>query len=229
MSRRGTGWGLERLALNRLWGKYKTHTMISKKRYMDNLALAQYYMRKHGLGDCAVVECGTWRGGVSFGMVDALPQVKEFHFFDSYEGLPDATDLDGAEAIRQQKEGELWFDNNSADYDRFMADIDGFGLSNRGISVHKGWFQDTLPDFRPERPIGLLRLDGDWYDSTMCILDNLFDHVAPGGLLLIDDYYDWEGCTKAVHDFLSKRKLMLPVRQSYPAGVAFMLKEKAAG
>ena len=30
-----------------------------------------------------------------------------------------------------------------------------------------GWFNETLKHFKPPEPIALLRLDGDWYDSTM--------------------------------------------------------------
>ena len=94
----------------------------------------------------------------------------------------------------------------------------------RALSAHKGWFQDTLPQFEPERPISVLRLDGDWYEPTVCILDNLFDRVMQGGLIMIDDYYDWDGCTRGVHHFLSKRKLTEHIRQSRNGGFAYILK-----
>jgi len=217
-------WGIDFIILNNLWRKYQNHTMINKRRYIDNLALARFYVKKHKLHDYSIIECGTWRGGVSFGLVDACPKVSEFHFFDSYEGLPDAGEFDGDKAINEQNSDELWHNNNSADYDSFMSDIKKFQLSNRNITVHKGWFDDTLPKFTSDRDIGILRLDGDWYDSTMSILNNLFDRVVPGGLILIDDYYDWEGCSKAIHDFLSARKLSENIRQSHPGGVAYIIK-----
>lgn len=78
----------------------------------------------------------------------------------------------------------------------------------------KGWFSDTLPGFVPPGPIGILRLDGDWYESTMTCLEALYDHVAPRGIIVIDDYYTWDGCTRAVHDFLSKRSLSIRIQQS---------------
>lgn len=40
----------------------------------------------------------------------------------------------------------------------------------------------------------------------MQILNNLFFKVNPGGLLIIDDYFAWDGCSRAVHDFLSQNK-----------------------
>ena len=38
-------------------------------------------------------------------------------------------------------------------------------LSNaRHVTITKGWFEDTLRDFRPQEPIAILRLDADWFD-----------------------------------------------------------------
>ena len=39
----------------------------------------------------------------------------------------------------------------------------------------------------------------------MTCLENLFDRVAAGGIIIIDDYHVWDGCSRAVHDFLSRR------------------------
>ena len=99
--------------------------------------------------------------------------------------------------------------------------------ADRPLQAHKGWFEDTLPDFQPEKPISVLRLDGDWYESTICILENLYDKVIPGGLIPIDDYYDWDECSRAVHDFLSEHKLRDRIRQSRYGGVAYIIKEAA--
>jgi hypothetical protein len=76
------------------------------------------------------------------------------------------------------------------------------------------------------RPIGVLRLDGDWYDSTMVVLERLYDAVAPGGLVIIDDYYVWPGCSQAVHDFLSDRGSPDVIR-SYGRLTAFIRKRPA--
>ena len=66
----------------------------------------------------------------------------------------------------------------------------------------KGLFRDTLPRLAPTLPaIALLHADGDWYESTMDILRNLYGRVVPGGFVQIDDYGYWEGCRQAVTDF----------------------------
>jgi hypothetical protein len=72
----------------------------------------------------------------------------------------------------------------------------------------KGWFEDSLPANRQRiGPIALLRIDGDWYSSVRCCLDNLYDQVVDGGLVVLDDYYAWDGCAIAVHEFLGSRRL----------------------
>jgi len=53
--------------------------------------------------------------------------------------------------------------------------------------------------------IAILHLDGDWYASTKCCFDNLYDKVSPGGLIQIDDWGYWAGARKATTEFLGAR------------------------
>ncbi|HXI69239.1 MAG TPA: TylF/MycF/NovP-related O-methyltransferase [Verrucomicrobiae bacterium] len=69
----------------------------------------------------------------------------------------------------------------------------------------KGWFQETMPkDSSQISQIAILRLDGDWYDSTRVCLEFLYDKVVPGGFVIIDNYGAYEGCRKAVAEFRQK-------------------------
>jgi hypothetical protein len=52
-----------------------------------------------------------------------------------------------------------------------------------------------------------LRIDADWYDSVRCCLESLYDQVVEGGFVIFDDYYTFDGCAIAVHEFLGKRGL----------------------
>lgn len=71
--------------------------------------------------------------------------------------------------------------------------------------VHKGWFHETLP-VADTGSIAILRLDGDWYDSTKICLDHLYDKVVLGGFVVIDDYGTYDGCKKAVDEFLAQQE-----------------------
>jgi O-methyltransferase len=81
------------------------------------------------------------------------------------------------------------------------------------VTITKGWFEQTLPVFQADGGIGILRLDGDWYESTMTCLTHLFPQVNRGGLVIIDDYYAFAGCALAVHDYLSQHKLGFRISQ----------------
>jgi hypothetical protein len=90
------------------------------------------------------------------------------------------------------------------------------------IHIRQGWFQETLPVAKHEiGPIAVLRLDGDWYDSTKVCLENLYDLVTVGGFVLIDDYGYWEGCRRAVDEFLASRKLEVALNAVDDSGVWF--------
>ena len=98
--------------------------------------------------------------------------------------------------------GENYYDNCTAAEDDFRA---AMRLAGANYRVERGWFDDTGPRYAAEqRPIALLRLDGDWYESTMVCLEHLFPLLVDDGLVLIDDYYTWDGCSRAVHDYLSR-------------------------
>jgi O-methyltransferase len=75
------------------------------------------------------------------------------------------------------------------------------------FSLIKGWFDETIPTFKPPEPIAVLRLDADWSESTLTCLKHLYPHVAPGGVVIIDDYWAWDGCARAVHEFVFKHAL----------------------
>jgi hypothetical protein len=69
------------------------------------------------------------------------------------------------------------------------------------IQYHQG---DILKNEYYPNEIAILRLDTDWYESTKFELDNFYDKVSVGGIVIIDDYGHWQGCKQAVDEFLVK-------------------------
>lgn len=195
----------EYLKLARIHDRYSDYTMIPKRSYIHNLMLVHRFADKLPMSELAVVECGSWRGGMSFGMVEMVPECQNFHIFDSFEGVPRPTDRDGQRAINLFDEKLLLYKRNIAPFDDMVSSLEKFGITDK-VTLHRGWFSDTVHFDAIGRPVGILRMDGDWYDSTMTVLERLYDYVVDNGLIIIDDYYTWPGCSQAVHDFLSKRK-----------------------
>jgi hypothetical protein len=90
------------------------------------------------------------------------------------------------------------------------------------LTTVKGLFQDTLPAWRERMaPLAVLHLDGDWYESTLTVLTNLYDCVSPDGLLQVDDYGHWDGCRKAIHEFEASRGLSFALSRIDGSGVWF--------
>jgi hypothetical protein len=184
----------------RVYEKFREFTMISRETYVNNLSLASMVAAVPG----CVVECGVWRGGMSAGLATILGANRKYFLFDSFEGLPPAKEIDGSAALSWQlnKESPMYHDNCTAGEEFAGRAMTLSGA--RSFQLVKGWFDQTLPSFHLPEPIALLRLDGDWYDSTMVCLNSLFDLVAPNGLIILDDYHTWDGCSRALHDFLSQ-------------------------
>jgi len=199
----------------------KDYTMIPRKTFLYNLDIINKFKKTKG----CIVECGTWRGGMIGGIACMLSKEKEYFLFDSFEGLPLAKEIDGKKAIEWQsnKDGKYYFENCKAEMKFAENAMKISGAKN--YKLIKGWFDETLPKFKAEsNKIAILRLDGDWYDSTMCCLDNLYPLVVENGIIIIDDYYAWEGCSKAVHDYLSKNNLSVRINQ-WKHNLCYIIKE----
>jgi len=173
--------------------------MIPEPFYVDNLVLAGRMLEVPG----CVVECGVWRGGMSGGIAEVMGPSREYFLFDSFEGLPCAREIDGpaARAWQANVKSPGYYDNCTAS----IEDADNaMRLSGaKHYKVIKGWFEETLPSFQLPQEIALLRLDGDWYDSVSTCLRYLYPRLSSHGIAIIDDYYAWDGCARAIHEFLA--------------------------
>ena len=58
------------------------------------------------------------------------------------------------------------------------------------------------------KQIALLRIDTDFYDSTLVALVNLWPMLSSGGVLILDDYGHWDGARKAVDEWLAENGLL---------------------
>ena len=98
-------------------------------------------------------------------------------------------------------------EDSSADCYALLADVKAaMALTNydpKCMHFVQGKVEDTIPEQAPQS-IALLRLDTDWYESTRHELEHLFPRLSPGGILIIDDYGDWQGARKATDEFVAK-------------------------
>jgi O-methyltransferase len=215
------------LHYRRIHARFKPYSMLSKAGYLNNLSLCDEYRTIKG----AVVEAGTWKGGMIAGIAALLGNDRAYYLYDSFQGLPAATEHDawpsGYSALSWQSDLKKPEFADIAEEKSLKVDVryaqEAMKLS--GVSHYKiapGWFRDTLPSYAGG-PIAILRMDGDFYESITDTLDNLYSKVVTGGIIIVDDYYYWQGAAKAVHDFLSRHKLADTIRQ-HRDGYPYILK-----
>lgn len=160
---------------------------------------------RYGDLEGAIVEPGCWNGGFARVMEDAsrrAGQARQIWLFDSFVGGPKPSAID-VKITGKAGKGEP----NGAD--QALCERAFRGVDPERLHIMKGWFSDTFPQAIPKiGKIAYLHLDADFYDSTKYCLEELYDLVVPGGLILFDDYSYYLGCKKAVDEFLTNRKVM---------------------
>jgi O-methyltransferase len=192
------------------------NTMTPKSVVHELLFYLQDVLDKNIHGD--IVECGTWKGGLSALMLKTLIQNninKHIYIYDTFEGMPKPTESDvyhnGGSAIDifNQKKDSGEFSN----WCRASIDVVNHTLKSVTPSYHvyttliKGKVENTLLENKnlPES-VCLARLDTDWYKSTKVELEVFYKKISPGGIIILDDYNSWQGQKKATDEFLKMLK-----------------------
>ena len=183
-----------------------------------------------------VVELGVARGGCAallgraiMGCDDSAGRYgRQLWLFDSYEGLPEPTDKDFREGDRTAGTGDHVRPLPKGSCLGTLEDVKQLILNRMALpeeKVHfvKGWFQNTVPARAKDIPaIAVLRIDGDWYESTRVCLNGLYDNVVRNGAVIIDDYQSCYGCELAVKEFLAERGLHVEIRLDGRGGCYFI-------
>ncbi len=167
-----------------------------------------------------LIETGVWRGGASIfmrAMLKALGITDRIVWVaNSFEGLPEP-DADRFPVEAKTHQGAVMtkvYNHFAAGLDEVRANFMAYGVLDEQVRFLKGWFKDTLPT-APIGALAIMRLDGDYYESTMDALTNLYDKLSVGGYAIIDDYGEdtWTYCRKAVDEFRYEHGIKEPMIQ----------------
>jgi O-methyltransferase len=201
-----------------LYERCRPFTMTTVER-MSALHDAVRYVTAGGVaGD--YVECGVWRGGSSMLAALTFEQLgdrdRDLWLYDTFEGMPEPTSEDGVDPILGTDAHEEWARNQTGDVNLWCygpleeveRNMRGTGVVPDRLHFVKGKVEDTIPGDVPER-IALLRLDTDWYESTLHELVHLYPRLVPGGVLVLDDYGHWPGARQAVDEYFAEQGIAL--------------------
>jgi hypothetical protein len=146
----------------------------------------------------SIMELGVWRGGamiMAAGVCKDAGVARDLYVIDAFEAIPG---YGGSTSF---------LENSMADVQSYF---DFFGLNDDKVHFVKGLFKDSLPAFGKEnnnRPIAVLRVDGNFYDSYSDALYNLYESVPIGGIVIFDDVMSHPPVQRFWSDFQADQEI----------------------
>lgn len=158
--------------------------LTSSQFLLKNAAELPFYPHRNDVLDDALskvdhsdgvfAEFGVFTGAVTWYICGKHPE-REYHAFDSWEGLPEGMSLAAHKT--------------SFDLAGTIPDLPANAIP------HKGWFDDTAPGWSRDlkKHVDFAYIDCDLYSSTNTTLEALRPHIRPGTVLAFDDWYNFPG------------------------------------
>lgn len=162
----------------------------------------------------AVIECGTALGGSAIVLASAKTDERPLKVYDLFGLIPPPSAADGDNVLQRYEDikrgasegigGDVYYGYREDLLGEVTASFERLGvpIAEHAVELIQGNFADTL---RVDYPVALAHLDGDWYESTMVCLREIWPNLVVGGRLILDDYFFWEGCRKAVDEYFADR------------------------
>jgi len=191
---------------------------------MDGADAITYILQNNIEG--VIVECGVESGNFEHIWINELMKnntVRDIYLYDTFGGLVEPTEYDytckDAKLYQMNKDDvyNMWKSNiinekeNGwcyAPLEQVKSRLKSTGYPENKLHYVVGDVMETLKDKTtiPEK-IAILRLDTDWYESSKYELEQMYDNVVKGGVIIFDDYYHWDGQRRATDDFFLSRNI----------------------
>lgn len=193
--------------------KIQPFTMTNPERIHALMNATEYIVNQGIEGD--IVECGVWKGGSMMAIIEMLILLnckdKKVIGFDTFDkGMSAYSEWDityngrsAAEILTEWEKTNVYA--KKVEVERYLHSAD---YPSQNIQLVEGEVKDTIPTLNIPK-IALLRLDTDWYESTKFEMEQLYDKLVMGGIIIIDDYGYWQGAKKAVDEFFVAKNICL--------------------
>jgi hypothetical protein len=158
--------------------------------------LASYFLSRYFLHSLTIdglrAECGVYNGLSALVMCRAARAANAafdgagLHLVDSYEGLGEATQED--RVAMSGPEGEVrWGSAGAGSLSASLDSVKRALAEFPGIEFHKGWIPAVLSGLHDAR-WSFVHVDVDFYVPTLACLEYFWPRMAPGGVVVCDDY-----------------------------------------
>lgn len=163
-----------------------------------------------------VLEFGVALGGSSVLLAQHATSTRQFHGFDVFAMIPppvspkdDAKSKQRYQTIAAGKSNgigdDIYYGYRTDLFASVCATLAKYGrpVGDGRVFLHKGLFEETWPSY-DRAPIAFAHVDCDWYDPVRFCLNAILPRLAPGGVVILDDYHDYGGCRTATDEFLAE-------------------------
>ncbi|MFA5132715.1 MAG: TylF/MycF/NovP-related O-methyltransferase [Candidatus Paceibacterota bacterium] len=197
----------------------KKNTMLGSITFNNIIKQVKYVIKNGVEGD--YVECGVWKGGGAAIAAKTFldnKSVRCMHLFDVFDDPPMPTVHDDEKLVKKLggiRTGEC--KSIKGCYARMGKSgpgtengarnliINKVGYCEKNVQFYKGWFQDTVPAAKEGiNKISVFVLDCGYYDASVVCLENLYEKLEGKGIMIVDNYFTYSGCRKAVDEYLNK-------------------------
>ncbi|MDA1052410.1 MAG: class I SAM-dependent methyltransferase [Planctomycetota bacterium] len=149
-------------------------------------ALAKAQAAREG----AFAEVGAYKGA-SAKLICEVKGDKPLHVFDTFEGLPEASEHDrDVHRVGQ--------------YACSLENVRQYLSAYDNVHYHKGLFPDSAADL-PVQPYAFAHFDVDLYSGTLACLEYFYPKMVHGGLMLSHDYSLLAGVEQAFTEFFADK------------------------
>jgi len=188
---------------------------------MDGVDAINYILNNNIEG--VIIECGVEAGNFEYLWINELMKhnaIRDIYLYDTFGGLVKPTEydytckdatlykMDSNQVYNTWKNFIINENINKWCYvplEQVKNRLNSTGYPQDKLHYIVGDVMETLKDKAniPEK-IAILRLDTDWYESSKYELEQMYDNVVSGGVIIFDDYYHWDGQRRATDDFFNK-------------------------
>ena len=198
----------QKISTSEIWNAENIyHLKTDTSRISQIIYHYEIYKKILNIPGC-IIECGVFKGNSLIRFL-TYRSILENNFsrdvfgFDIFGKFPNSKNINDKIFIKKwEKEA-----NNGISIEELEDNLKEKKFTN--FKLIKGNLLKTIPKFLKQNPntkISLLHLDLDTYEPTKYALNKFSKMMTKGGIILLDDYSQVYGATKATDDFLKKNK-----------------------
>lgn len=194
--------------INKVKKKNLTYLSMSALKELSEVAIANEKLGIKG----HIIEAGCGLGGSAIVIASSKAIERSFYIYDVFGMIPPPSEKDGKDAHQRYEvietgrsqgvRGGVYYGYVNNLYEQVQNTFKEFGtdLNANSITLIRGLYQDTI---RVDFPVSLAHIDCDWYESVTTCLQRIWPNLVIGGTMVIDDYYTWSGCKRAVDEYFN--------------------------